>query len=233
MSITNITIHIVPLEESEKESNRMGSGHAYTFDALLSYINKPKEASVYYYNDEDSTEDVFKQLKKALPAGNEISMGFNTLKINKKFAGPEYKDGKKVVEKEWKDSGKKEFEKLFKGSEKPKLKVMKSQNKNDERKTMHTKKLLEAALRKLITAEATLEMPKNVKSIWDNGGKSIDRYTIVYKDGDMLGLSEKPEHPQGFSQFTSGDEGPHLGKKIKWENLPEHLKKHIIKRSHP
>lgn len=83
-------------------------------------------------------------------------------------------------------------------------------------------------LKKII---ANLDQPSNVKSIWDNGGESLDRYTVVFKDGDMLGLSTEPEHPQGFSQFTTGTEGSHLGKKVKWDSLSEKLKKHIIQRS--
>lgn len=37
--------------------------------------------------------------------------------------------------------------------------------------------------------------------ITDNGGKTCDRYTVVLSDGDYLGMSGIPEHPQGFSQW--------------------------------
>jgi hypothetical protein len=40
-------------------------------------------------------------------------------------------------------------------------------------------------------------MPKY--HIFDNGGESLDRYTIIDKSGDMLGLSETGA---GFSQFA-------------------------------
>ena len=37
---------------------------------------------------------------------------------------------------------------------------------------------------------------------FDNGGATLDRYTIVNHEGDMLGLSDEPTMPQGFSQFA-------------------------------
>jgi hypothetical protein len=49
-----------------------------------------------------------------------------------------------------------------------------------------------------------MAMPKDVKSIWDNEGKTLDRYTVVLKEEHspgnllMLGLSTNPTHPQGF-----------------------------------
>jgi hypothetical protein len=46
----------------------------------------------------------------------------------------------------------------------------------------------------------------------------------------MLGMSDHPNHPQGFSQFTEGQEGRHLGKKVPWEDVPENIRKHIISR---
>jgi hypothetical protein len=37
--------------------------------------------------------------------------------------------------------------------------------------------------------------------IFDNGGETYDRYTVIDNQGDMLGLSDEPYHPLGFSQF--------------------------------
>jgi hypothetical protein len=74
--------------------------------------------------------------------------------------------------------------------------------------------------------------------VYDNGGDSIDRYSVVI-DGDdwkdsvssgqvpMLALSEGG---RGVSQFTSGKEGKHLGKQIKWEDLDEDTRNHIESR---
>lgn len=73
---------------------------------------------------------------------------------------------------------------------------------------------------------------KNVK-IYDNGGKTFDRYTAVYISQpesqaglyDARGMSEFPFHPQGFGQFCSAMPGKHLGKRIKFEELPADCQK--------
>lgn len=79
-----------------------------------------------------------------------------------------------------------------------------------------------------------------IKAIYDNGGKTVDRYTVVIVDsmkrvkipcGDKefpcLSLSVNPDSPQGVSHWSSGIEGRHLGKKINLKNLPENVQKHI------
>lgn len=38
--------------------------------------------------------------------------------------------------------------------------------------------------------------------LYDNGGKTIDRYTIVIEDGSVYGMSSDPLSPQGFNQFA-------------------------------
>lgn len=78
-------------------------------------------------------------------------------------------------------------------------------------------------------------IPQKIKSIWDNRGKTIDRYTIVFEDRERgfnicLGLSVDPDYPLGFSQFGTCIEGSHLGIRITWEDLPSTIKKHIIER---
>lgn len=77
--------------------------------------------------------------------------------------------------------------------------------------------------------------PSNVRSIWDNGGKSQDRYTVVLneKSGtlfDCLCLDDQPTHPLGFSQFSTCQEGNHLGARISWDQLPENVRKHAAER---
>ena len=64
-------------------------------------------------------------------------------------------------------------------------------------------------------------------AIYDNGGKTCDRFTVVYLDrpeyGDMLeclAMSENPYHPQGFCQHSMAMLGRHLGKRIKLTDLP-------------
>ena len=73
---------------------------------------------------------------------------------------------------------------------------------------------------------------KNIR-IYDNGGASFDRYTVVfmnepeYQPGTFmaLGMSEHPFHPQGFGQHCAAMPGRHLGKRIKFEDLPEDCQK--------
>lgn len=79
---------------------------------------------------------------------------------------------------------------------------------------------------------------KNILSVFDDGGKSFDRYTIVLKEKEhgkwvCLGLSINTTSPNGFSQFSNCEVGPHLGKKIKWNALPAHVKKHAEERLTP
>ena len=94
-------------------------------------------------------------------------------------------------------------------------------------------------------------IPRYVRC-YDNGGPAtekgtIDRYTVVYtgryrhKTGGSqwyVGMSGKPFHPQGFGQRGEypGHMGPaldrptygHLGKKIRFADLPEDCQKLVI-----
>jgi len=78
----------------------------------------------------------------------------------------------------------------------------------------------------------------NIKSIWDNEGETLDRYTIVldcYYNRqetmyECLCLSSNPTHPLGFSQFAGCMEGEHLGKKITFEELPKDIQEHVLQR---
>lgn len=38
--------------------------------------------------------------------------------------------------------------------------------------------------------------------IFDNGGDTFDRYTIILESGEIYGASENPFHPQGFGQYS-------------------------------
>ena len=74
-------------------------------------------------------------------------------------------------------------------------------------------------------------MAKRTK-IYDNGGKTVDRYTLITPDGDVYGFNNQPYHPQGFGQYC-GDFGntlgryDHLGKPIKVEDLPEQAQRFV------
>ena len=61
---------------------------------------------------------------------------------------------------------------------------------------------------------------------YDNGGKSIDRYTVVYLDEseqkgvfNARGMSAYPFH--GIGTMCSAMVGSHLGKRIKFTDLPK------------
>ncbi len=63
---------------------------------------------------------------------------------------------------------------------------------------------------------------------YDNGGKTFDRYTVVYMAefaGRGLycarGMSENPFDPQGFGQYCFAMPGRHLGRRISFDALPE------------
>lgn len=74
--------------------------------------------------------------------------------------------------------------------------------------------------------------------VYDNGGKTLDRYTVVIDGEDwdadaspgmksMLGLNNGG---RGFSQFTEGQEGRHLGAGIAFQRLDAETQQHIIAR---
>lgn len=64
--------------------------------------------------------------------------------------------------------------------------------------------------------------------IYDNEGETFDRYTVVYLDEQdgtgkytYVGMSRDPFHPQGFGQHGTCIDGPHLGKRIEFHDLPQ------------
>jgi hypothetical protein len=83
-----------------------------------------------------------------------------------------------------------------------------------------------------------------ILAIYDNGGKTLDRYTVVMDNDDpaytgkwwdMLGLSDNPGEYNGFSQFTQGNftyggNNRHLGRKVAFETLSAELQAHIARR---
>jgi hypothetical protein len=62
---------------------------------------------------------------------------------------------------------------------------------------------------------------------------TIDRYTLITKDGDMYGFSEDPFFPTGFGQFCGewqGGNKSHLGKRITMKDLPDQAHKFVSER---
>ena len=76
---------------------------------------------------------------------------------------------------------------------------------------------------------------ENIK-IFDNGGKTIDRYTLINIDGDVFGFDDKPFHPTGFGQYCGNINQwtsktlEHLGKPIKIDQLTEQAKTFVEER---
>jgi len=84
---------------------------------------------------------------------------------------------------------------------------------------------------------------------YDNGGRTADRYSVVpprwadeYRNSvengwtpgaganrcafDGLSASRDPYHPQGVGLYAGGFvPGPHLGKRVHWNDLPEPVQK--------
>ena len=78
-------------------------------------------------------------------------------------------------------------------------------------------------------------IPKYIRC-YDNGGKTLDRYTVVFtgnythktsREHWYLGMNAAPFHPQGIGQHGSSPtqidrpKYSHLGRKIKFQNLPK------------
>ena len=85
-------------------------------------------------------------------------------------------------------------------------------------------------------------IPRYVRC-YDNGGETFDRYTVVFtgryrhKTGKKqwyLGMSADPFHPQGVGSHGESETSvdtpkySHLGKKVKFENLPQKVKECVI-----
>ena len=93
-----------------------------------------------------------------------------------------------------------------------------------------------------------MKRPKHIR-IYDNGGTdaggTMDRYTVVY----MAEPYYRPHHPHYLTTFNSlgmnsqpfhgiGQHGPampgsHLGKRIKWEDLPQQCQQAVIQDTTP
>ena len=86
----------------------------------------------------------------------------------------------------------------------------------------------------MLNTSKTLQV---INSVWDNGGESLDRYTVLLKDGTTqdqgayLAMGENPDSLQGVSQYGTGaSPGKHLGKEINLKELPVNVLHHLIRR---
>lgn len=83
-----------------------------------------------------------------------------------------------------------------------------------------------------------MKKPKNIR-IYDNDGQTFDRYTVVdlnqverpSPDGTIyaaLGLSRDPFNPLGFCQHCTAIPGKHLGRRVRFEALPDDVQQAIV-----
>ena len=72
--------------------------------------------------------------------------------------------------------------------------------------------------------------------IFDNCGKTIDRYTLINDDGDVFGFDDNPFYPLGFGQYCGNINQwtsktlDHLGKLITVDQLSEQAKTFVEER---
>lgn len=74
---------------------------------------------------------------------------------------------------------------------------------------------------------------------YDNGGKTADRYTAVYMDEPedphnrwtyaCLAMNRYPFHPQGIGIHGIAMIGKHLGKRIRFTDLPADCQKVVTR----
>jgi len=73
------------------------------------------------------------------------------------------------------------------------------------------------------------ECPNQHFRVYDNGGETFDRFTVVYlnipngpnSEPMCLGMSENPMHPQGYGEHAYCTPGNHLGALIRFADLPD------------
>lgn len=71
---------------------------------------------------------------------------------------------------------------------------------------------------------------------YDNGGRSADRYTVVFLDMPengrglygCLSMNREPFHPQGIGMHCYAMVGRHLGRRIPFATLPEDCRKAVL-----
>lgn len=86
--------------------------------------------------------------------------------------------------------------------------------------------------------------PPFVLAVYDNGGKTADRYTVLFgfpfwvpnmgRRVPYLSMSAYPTHPQGISMWGEmpSNNRDALGKHIRWTDLPPEIQKHVLSRCH-
>lgn len=89
-----------------------------------------------------------------------------------------------------------------------------------------------------VQGEAMQEAAKTSVKVYDNGGKTVDRYTVVVDQGDSKDFYGLARDPSQFNQFLgqTGDgftEGSHLGELVAVDSLPPAAQKAVQDRVSP
>jgi hypothetical protein len=62
-----------------------------------------------------------------------------------------------------------------------------------------------------------------INRIWDNNGRSFDRYTVEFEEqgGEFwyLGIGDTGNVPNGFCMVVEATPGPHLGERITFNDM--------------
>lgn len=67
-----------------------------------------------------------------------------------------------------------------------------------------------------------------IAAVTDNGGETLDRFTVWFLDGQYLALSE---NGLGFSQWGEGDYSPEFPDTVlQWCDVSEPLRRHVVAR---
>ena len=67
--------------------------------------------------------------------------------------------------------------------------------------------------------------------VYDNGGQTLDRYTVGLKDGSCLALSDDCDSPEGVSVLCPHYAGTDcLGEQISFSELPLNVQSHVRKK---
>lgn len=65
--------------------------------------------------------------------------------------------------------------------------------------------------------------------IYDNGGETFDRYTVFFSDhpGNVLGIGDTGNVPNGYCMHVEAEEGEHLGETITLAEMTDAARKAV------
>lgn len=84
----------------------------------------------------------------------------------------------------------------------------------------------------------SLDKPSDILSIWENRGthkETLDCMTFVINEdfdgtGKLKTCLGTSYNGVSFSQFSSCQEGEHLGKKVEWDSISKEIIQHVVNR---